>query len=166
MSPARAPAPILRYPLALTAALAVVAGARVGWASSETSDAHGKASQNVPAAAPQDATRSGSNGIDLGEFQIRTYHPAESQKSVVRFALYATVEKGQLHRSRELLEHRKQKIRDQVIVATRLVPLVDFDEPDLKCFRRRILLLLRRALPELAIDNVYVSDFQLSVERI
>jgi hypothetical protein len=47
-----------------------------------------------------------------------------------------------------------------------MVPLAYFDEPDLKTFRRRILLRLRRALPALVIDDVYVSDFQLRVQSL
>ena len=53
-----------------------------------------------------------------------------------------------------------------MIIATRRVPLVDFDDPELKAFRRRILLRLRRMMPELAIDDIYVSDFQLDVENM
>jgi hypothetical protein len=51
-----------------------------------------------------------------------------------------------------------------VITVSRLIPLAHFDESDLKTFRRRILLRLRRALPELVLVDVYVSDFQLKVQ--
>jgi hypothetical protein len=67
---------------------------------------------------------------------------------------------------RQLAEDRKHKIRDQVITVSRLVPLAHFDEPDLKSFRRRILLRLRRAVPQLAIVDVYVSDFQIRVQSL
>ena len=49
--------------------------------------------------------------------------------------------------------HRKNKVRDQIVIATRLVPIEDYDDPELKKFRRRILLRLRRSLPELPIDE-------------
>jgi hypothetical protein len=107
-----------------------------------------------------------SHGIDLGEYRIRSYYPVQAQKSIVRFTLYATAQDEQLVAMRHLAEERKHKIRDQVITVARLVPLVHFDEPDLKSFRRRILLRLRRALPELAIASVYVSDFQIRVQSL
>ena len=47
-----------------------------------------------------------------------------------------------------------------------MTPLPLFDEADLKSFRRRIFLRLRRALPELAIDDVYISEFQLTVKSL
>ena len=74
--------------------------------------------------------------------------------------------KDKLGESQHLLENRLNKMRDQIIVVTRLMPLGDFDDPELKNFRRRILLQLRRILPELSIENVYVSDFNIRVERI
>jgi hypothetical protein len=107
-----------------------------------------------------------SNGIKLGDFRIRSYHAVESQKSSVKFTLYATVAEDKRPTSLHLLADRKQKVRDQVIVATRLVPLHDFNEADLASFRRRLVVQLRRALPELAIDNVYVSDFELKLDRM
>jgi hypothetical protein len=132
---------------------------------------HGESSGHsapAPAAseATEDITKSGSNGMELGQFRIRAYYPSESQKSMATFALYATTGKDRLSDSRHQFENRQHKLRDQVIMVTRLMPLGDFNDPELKSFRRRLLLQLRRTLPELAIDNVYISDFELSVERI
>ena len=50
-------------------------------------------------------------------------------------------------------------------VCGRLVPVEEFDDAEFTKFRRRILLRLRRTLPELTIDGVYVSDFNLVVEN-
>ena len=154
---------LLRLAAMAVAAIAQLGNARAGRASDESAPA-----EPAPAAesVSEDATKSGSNGVDLGEFRIRAYYSAESQKSTVTFALYATIQGDKLAQSQRLLEHRQHKMRDQIIIATRLVPLGDFDDPALKSFRRRILLQLRRTLPELSIDNVYISDFELSVERI
>jgi hypothetical protein len=135
-------------------------------AGSEHSATAGGDSGHAESTTYEDRTKSGTHGIDLGEFRVRVYHVAESQKSSASFSLYATVEKDRLAELKQLMEHRRHKLRDQVIVVTRLLPLSDFDDPDLKTFRRRILLQLRRALPELAIENVYISDFELQVERI
>lgn len=111
-------------------------------------------------------TESKTRGVALGEYRIRAYYPVEAKRSTVAFTLYGIVASENAGEFERLLENRRQKVRDQVIVATRLVPLADFDDPDLKQFRRRILLRLRRALPELEMDDIYVSDFQLEVREI
>jgi hypothetical protein len=149
-------------------ALAAAMAAFLGSASASlAADSSAHSESAAPAeSASEDATEAGSNGIDLGEFRIRAYYPAESQKSTVSFTLYATIQGDKLARSQHLIEHRQHKMRNQIIIATRLVPLVDFNDPELTSFRRRILVQLRRALPELSIDNVYISDFELTVEQI
>lgn len=106
----------------------------------------------------------GTRAIKLGEFSVRVYHTVSSRKDVVSFVLYAVVGKDHYPDFEHSYGHRKNKVRDQVIIATRLVPIEDYDDPELKKFRRRILLRLRRALPELAIDEVYFSDFSLMSE--
>jgi hypothetical protein len=105
-------------------------------------------------------------GIELGEFHLRSHYPVQAQKSIVRFVLYAISGGEHLAETRRLVKAREHRIRDQVIIATRQAPLADFDAPDLKRFRRRILLRLRRALPELILDDIYISDFQLKVQHL
>jgi hypothetical protein len=105
-------------------------------------------------------------GVDLGEYRVRANYPVEAQKSTVTFVLHAAVPSENFAEARRLVESRRHRVRDQVITATRMTPLALLDEPGLTSFRRRILLRLRRALPELPIDDVYVSDFQLTVKSL
>src|SRR6185295_13366985 len=115
-----------------------------------------------PAAAESNAeTESGNaiHGVSLGEYRIRSYYQVDAQKSTVRFTLFATVKGEHFGEMQRLVEEHRQKLRDQVIMATRLAPLTVFQEPDLATFRRRILVRLRRAIPELAIEDLYVSEF-------
>jgi hypothetical protein len=105
-------------------------------------------------------------GIKLGAFKIRSDYPAEAQKSTVRFVLYATVSGDHFADMERLAEEHQQKIRDEIIIATRLTPLSLFEEPDLAVFRRRILIRLRRTLPDLTIDRLYVTDFGLKVKSL
>lgn len=104
------------------------------------------------------------SGIKIGEFDIRTSRAAPSQKHRVKFALYAKVSNDQFQMSRTRVNHERNKIREQVIVATRLVPPEDYDDPELKKLRRRIQLRLRRMLPEFQIEEILVSDFDVTVE--
>lgn len=105
-------------------------------------------------------------GIDLGEYRVRAHYPVDAQKSTVRFVLHVSVASEHHADMQQLVQDHKHKLRDQVITATRMTPLALFDEPDLKSFRRRVFLRLRRALPELAIDDVYISEFQLTVKSL
>ena len=106
------------------------------------------------------------HGVALGEYRIRSYYQVDAQKSTVRFSLFATVKDEHFREVQGLVEEHRQKLRDQVIMATRLTPLAVFQEPDLATFRRRVLVRLRRALPELQIEDLYVSDFDLTIKSL
>lgn len=108
----------------------------------------------------------GTRAVKLGEFSIRVYHTVSSRRDTVAFVLQARVDKEDFEAFERVYPHRTNKVRDQVIVATRLVPIEDYDDPELKKFRRRIYLRLRRAIPELPIAEVYLSDFTLAVQSM
>lgn len=105
-------------------------------------------------------------GINLGEYRIHSHYPVDARKSTVRFVLYGSVPTERYAEIRELVKAHEHQLRDQVITATRMTPLNAFDEPGLESFRRRLYLRLRRALPEVAIDNVFVSEFQLTIKSL
>jgi hypothetical protein len=131
------------------------------------SSGHGHSSgHGAPAEDPIDYGDLKTRGIDLGEFRIRAHYPVDAQKSTVQFKLHASVGTEHYADIQHIADEHKHLIRDQVIVATRLAPLAVYDDPDLKAFRRRILVRLRRALPELAIDELHVSEFQLTVRSL
>ena len=106
------------------------------------------------------------HGVSLGEYRIRSYHQVDAQKSTVRFTLFASAKGERLSEVERVVEEHRQKLRDQVIMATRLAPLSVFQEPDLATFRRRILVRLRRAIPELAVEDLYVSEFDLAIKSL
>lgn len=122
-----------------------------------------------PAAAEAPATADPTKaiqGVSLGDFRLRCFHQVDAQKSTIRFSLFATVKTEHFREVQDLVEEHRQKLRDQVIMATRLTPLYLFQEPDLATFRRRLLVRLRRALPELAIEDLYLSEFDLSIKSL
>lgn len=127
--------------------------------------ANGIDSSSPSKSAPSE-TEASPRGFELGRFRIRVYHPVEAQKSTVTFRLHAVVADANAAAFERLIMNRTHKVRDQVIVATRLAPLADYDNPELSEFRQRILLRLRRMLPELVIDDIYVSDFELEVRAL
>ncbi len=106
------------------------------------------------------------HGVSLGDYRIRSYYQADAQKGTVRFSLFATVKNEHFGEMQRLVEEHRQKLRDQVIMATRLAPLSVFQEPDLATFRRRVLVRLRRAIPELTIEDLCVSEFDLAIKSL
>jgi hypothetical protein len=112
------------------------------------------------------ASADGTRAVKLGEFSIRVYHSVSSRKDTVAFVLQAKIDKEGVEVFERIYPHRVNKVRDQVILATRLVPIEDYDDPELKKFRRRIYLRLRRSIPELPIAEVYLSDFSLAIQAM
>jgi hypothetical protein len=117
-------------------------------------------------ASAEDEAGKAIHGVALGDYRIRSYYQVDAQKSTVRFSLFATVKDEHFREVQGLVEEHRQKLRDQVIMATRLTPLSVFQEPDLATFRRRVLVRLRRALPELTIEDLYVSEFDLTIKSL
>jgi hypothetical protein len=114
--------------------------------------------------AGEKSTSADAHGVELGKFSVRMHRAVPPQTNRVSFTLFATVQPDESKHLEHLLENRQNKVRDQVIAATRLVPAEEYDDAELTKFRRRILLRLRRTMPELMITDVYVSDFNLVVE--
>jgi hypothetical protein len=127
-------------------------------------DAHGAKAEEEEIISAESAD--GTRAVKLGEFSIRVYHSVSSRKDTVAFVLQARIDKEGFEVFERIYPHRVNKVRDQVILATRLVPIEDYDDPELKKFRRRIYLRLRRSIPELPIADVYLSDFSLAVQSM
>jgi len=146
------------FKLAATAAALTVRSASGG---------HEHAAEPAAAeASAEDEAGKAIHGVALGDYRIRSYYQIDAQKSTVRFSLFATVKDEHFREVQGLVEEHRQKLRDQVIMATRLTPLSVFQEPDLATFRRRVLVRLRRALPELTIEDLYVSEFDLTIKSL
>lgn len=103
-------------------------------------------------------------GFELGSFYIKNFRPVEGSKTTLSFVLHAAVAGERADEFERLLKHRTRRVRDQVIVSSRLADPEHFREPDLRSFRRRILVRLRRAAPELQIEEVYFSDFRYTID--
>jgi hypothetical protein len=128
---------------------------------------HGSAGHGEPGEAEKiDYSDLKIRGISLGAFQIRSYYPVDAQKSTVQFTLHASVTTEHYEEMKHIVDENQRKIHDQIITATRMAPLALFDEPQLEAFRRRLFLRLRRALPELVIDDLHVSEFHLTVKSL
>lgn len=156
----------LRQVATLAAAVTIALGfGRMCFAEHEHDAPEAEPAEHVEASA-EATTDSAIRGVELGEFRIRSYYPVEAQKSTVKFVLFAAVKSQRFAEVERFVDEHRQKLRDHVITATRLAPLAVFEEPELTTFRRRILMLLRRTLPELEIDELYISDFNLQIKSL
>jgi len=100
----------------------------------------------------------------LGDFRIKDYRPVEREKIKIEFTIYIEVPDGKEQRFERLWKNHEHRVRNQIITAARLVQSVEYDDPKLHHLRRRIYLRLRRALPELPVGEVFVSDFSYLVD--
>jgi hypothetical protein len=137
------------------------------------SAAHGQSAEPVVAEANASAESSAKassgkaiHGVSLGDYRIRSYYQVDAQKGTVRFSLFATVKDEHFGQMQRLVEEHRQKIRDQVIMATRLAPLTVFQEPDLATFRRRLLVRLRRAIADFTAEDLCLSEFDVTIKSL
>jgi len=103
-------------------------------------------------------------GFKLGDFYIKNFRPAEGAKTKLTFTLHAAVWSDKADQFEGLLENRTARIRDQVITSARMSEASVYRDPELRLFRRRILIRIRRAMPSLPIEEIYLSDFRYFVE--
>lgn len=103
-------------------------------------------------------------GYEIGDFTIKDVRPAEGAKTRLSFTLHAAVIDEELPKFKKLASARTARIRDQVITSIRLSEPTAYQEADLGHLRRRILLRLRRALPELKIEEMLLSEWHYVVE--
>lgn len=103
-------------------------------------------------------------GFELGQFYLKDFRAVEGVKTRLRFTVHASVKSEASEAFEKRLERRKMRVRSQVITAMRLADPAEYEDPHLKLIRRRLFLRLRRALPDLQIDEIYFSDFSYFVE--
>ena len=103
------------------------------------------------------------HAFKLGDFNVKDYRPVEHEKVKLQFTVYVEVVDGKQGLFEKMWENHEHRIRSQVITAARLVPSLEYDDPTLRAFRRRIYLRLKRNLPDLPVDQVFITDFSYTV---
>lgn len=132
--------------------------ARPACAADQNTSKVGKPASEEAVAEPQ------RNAFKLGEFRIKNFRPVEREKVTLSFTVWVEVADEDVAQFEQAWESRKHRVRGQVITSARLVPSTAFEDATLHTLRRRIYLRLRRAVPELPIAEVFISDFSYIVE--
>lgn len=134
-------------PLALAAAFAVVALSPL--------QAAANSGEDPPAETPPKAVE-----FELGAFITKNYQPLQDVTTRLIFTAHASVSSDRSEEFNRKLQNRRNRVRDQVLVAARLTTMSELQDPDLRLLRRRILLRLRHSLPDLPIEEILLSEFQ------
>lgn len=137
----------------------VTMGARPASAVTNT----GKASQSSDESKGT-AENEESLGILLGEYFIRDIHESENAKTRLSFSLYAAVKSEDEKAFAATLARHQGRVHDLVLTAIRLSDNHDFQEPSLDRLKWRMLLRLRRGLPQLKIEHLHFRRFVFFID--
>jgi hypothetical protein len=103
-------------------------------------------------------------GIFLGEYFIRDTHEAENAKTRLSFSLYAAVDPENEKAFAAILARHQSRVHDLVLTAIRLSDNHDFQEPSLDRLKWRMLLRLRRGLPQLKIEHLHFRRYVFFID--
>jgi hypothetical protein len=100
--------------------------------------------------------------FDLGEIHVREFRPPSNEVADVRFTMHILLDDDADARDLAALEQVRHRLRDQAIVAARLAATADYAEPTLDALLASILRRMKRAFPELPLQQLYLSAFSAS----
>ena len=138
------------------AALVCAATATPASAAEEPAAADAEAAEATPAAVEKKPF-----ALELGDFHVRDWRPTRNETPDLRFSVVVVFAAETPDLVRQRLEHWVNRLRDQTIVAVRLVEAKDFAEPDLQQMKRLIQVRISRLLPRLPVEAVLITDFAL-----
>ncbi len=100
----------------------------------------------------------------IGQFFMRDLRVTEDAKVRLSFTLHAKIDPEHARVAERLVESHKHRLRNEVITAVRTCEQNEFQEPDLTRFRCRIQARLRRAMPQLPIEQLLVGEYEYLFE--
>ncbi len=100
--------------------------------------------------------------IDLGIFNVKDFRPSQNETLKLSFTIHLALQNSVNESTVKQLERWQHRLRDQVIVAIRLSETIDFLEPNLNKFRRRISLRVNRVLKGLLVSEAMLTEFTFS----
>lgn len=97
----------------------------------------------------------------LGDFYVREVRQTRNETVDVRFSLYLLLPPETSDQLVAQLQHRLQRLREQIIVAVRLTEMIDFLQPGLDRLQLIMRIRIQRLLGPGVIDGLYINDFIL-----
>ena len=97
--------------------------------------------------------------IDLGEFDVSSYQPLSNTTLRISFHPYGIVTVDDETQILDLLEAKRQRMREQVLVILRSAELTDLADAALGLIKRRILEKTNRTFGEPLLREIIFSDF-------
>ena len=97
--------------------------------------------------------------VDLGEFDVSSYQPLSNTTLRISFHLYGIVTVDDETQILDLLEAKRQRMREQVLVILRSAELTDLADAALGLIKRRILEKTNRTFGEPLLREIIFSDF-------
>lgn len=112
-----------------------------------------------PESTPATANRDEEKEIDLGDFDVSSYQPLSNTTLRISVHLYGAVPTDDESEVLDLLEARRQRLREQVLVILRSAELTDLTDAGLGLIKRRILEKTNRVLGKPLLKQIIFSDF-------
>ena len=97
--------------------------------------------------------------VDLGEFDVSSYQPLSNTTLRISVHLYGTVAVEDENEILDLLEAKRQRMREQVLVILRSAELTDLTDAGLGLIKRRILEKTNRTFGKPLLHEIIFSDF-------
>lgn len=97
--------------------------------------------------------------VELGEYTITSFQPASGMTVRIECSVFCTVPGTDEPEFRQLLEHRGNRVRDNVIVTIRSADMTDLTDARLALIKRTILETTNRTLGKPLIESVLFGEF-------
>jgi len=97
--------------------------------------------------------------LDLGKFKIHDLRPTRNETTKVTFAMHLVLSPQLSEQQVTQLERWQHRLRDQVIIAVRTLAVKEFQEPDLRRLRRKILIRVNRLFKAKLAEEVLLTEY-------
>lgn len=97
--------------------------------------------------------------MEIGDFRFRMSDPTAGTTTKFNFTLFGLVPADQAEEAQTALAAREQRLRDRVLRTAREASVVELEDPDLKMFRKRMLLEINRELGEKYFQELYLDRY-------
>jgi flagellar FliL protein len=118
-----------------------------------------RAQEVAEQAATADAEEAVRPTLELGKFKIHDLRPTRNETAKSTFAMHLALSPTLSPQQVTQLARWQHRLRDQVIIAIRTLELKEFQEPDLRRLRRKVLLRVNRLFQAKLAEEVLLTEY-------